>query len=292
MSTTASVRSFEPWRPRHVPLTARIALLLGGVGTQTGWMCVGTFGALLLWAVPRTNFAPVLYWFHDPVVAAATITSIKREVIHGRYGSSVRYAHAYVFISGQGDRVEGVSFASRARFEPGDLATVRYPPGHPEWSAIEGMRPSGPAVWGLVLVGGFVAGGLAALGVGTLQGRRALRLLARGRLACGERKSMERGAQCKNVTWWDFVFAFEANGRTYEARCTTDRPDRLSDHVRKALVYDGRNPSRALLLDTLPGRPSITDGIIQGPPAYYALLMALIPAGAIVALVVAWFIGN
>jgi hypothetical protein len=139
---------------------------------------------------------------------------------------------------------------------------------------------------GLVIAFVFVVPliGLAFARAGLRSGLRARRLLAEGRLAQAVLRQDEDIPVHENrASVHHLTFEFTADsGGTYEVVAMTQNPGRLTDDETERVVYDPRRPSDAVLLDDLPGQPTIDargdflPGGARG--AALALLYMLVPA--------------
>jgi hypothetical protein len=95
-----------------------------------------------------------------------------------------------------------------------------------------------------------------------IQGLRTLELLARGFVARGKLTSKVRvvrvESKLKGPLVYRLVFDFEtATGARASAAFETSKPAVLEDEPTQQLVYDPREPSRAVLMEFLPGSPRI-----------------------------------
>ena len=63
-----------------------------------------------------------------------------------------------------------------------------------------------------------------------------------------------------NQTVYKLTFEFRTDdGGVYEVVSKTHLPQLLEDEAEEQLVYDPRNPARAVMLDNLPGSPDIDE---------------------------------
>ena len=125
---------------------------------------------------------------------------------------------------------------------------------------------NGTFEWPMLLILLFPAIGLTMMTVGVRKGLRGLRLLTHGIPAQGRFV----GQTATNVHINDTpVMAMTVEFKTVDgrtARCVAKTHDTraLRDDAEEPLVYDPEDPSVAVLLDDLPGRPRIPeDGVVR-----------------------------
>ena len=159
---------------------------------------------------------------------------------------------------------------------------VRYVPGRPSMSRIEGMR-NAPLPFGLLAVLlALLLIGLYCSRIGFQRGLKTLYLLREGVLGAARLESKE----ATNVSINDRVvmkltFAYvDESGLEHEVATRTYRPEDL-----EAVVYDPGDPERAITLDNLPGSVRIgEDGgfAVESPGrAYLSLVMPSITVALI-----------
>ena len=120
---------------------------------------------------------------------------------------------------------------------------------------------------------------------GIRRGLRASRLLRFGEQTTGRLKSKTAtNTKVNNQRVYKLVFDFKGcDGATYEATAKTHRPEKLEDERDEPLLYDPMYPSRAVMLDALPGSPRIdqTGSMRAGSPLSVVACL-LIPAAALI----------
>jgi hypothetical protein len=213
------------------------------------------------------------------------------------------YAYHFEFQAADGRAYQGISYGRRGFCDPPAAATVRYKPGDPGASRIVGLRttPAG-AVSLLALL--LPAVGVGMLVPGLCKARKGIRLLRDGMLAAGRLLGFQATTlRVNNKTVYKFTFEYQdddgqthrAVARTHETQRFAGEPDLSAppaaerdrtDHdptaVLEPLVYDPLSPSRAVLLDELPGGPRIDDrGHIRADKPARLLLSLIVPAAAI-----------
>jgi len=268
--------------PRSVPLAVRAALLFGGFLNQFGWGFFG-FGMIFVWVFGmRTDplawrdFAGDLQQVQGVVTRCEDTGASVGGSEHSR-GTPI-YAHHFRFeVNGQS--YEGVSYTVGTQTKPAQAVTVEFPPGNPARCRIRGMQTAMFPPW-LLLICIFPVVGFCFLTAGFLRGRRAIRLLKEGLVARGALRSKEpTNTRINRRTVYKLTFAFQDElGQTHEAVARTHEPERLEDDAEEPLLYDPVHPSRATLLDHLPGAPRIDDmGQIQTQSSARAMLTLVLP---------------
>jgi hypothetical protein len=176
----------------------------------------------------------------------------------------------------------GASYATGYKLPAGSAVTVEYAPGQPRLARIQGMRTNvfGPGVL-FVLI--FPLIGLGIISFGLASGVRACRLLAHGvptsaKLLFKEPTNMS--VNRRTVYKYAFVFKTLA-GEVCTATAKT-ATDRFANDAEEHILYDLRQPQRALLLDGLPGAPLIgEDGHLVSRRPALALWSSIIPLATI-----------
>lgn len=134
--------------------------------------------------------------------------------------------------------------------------------------------------------------GLSFIAVGARKGLHALRLLTHGIPAQGrlvDRKMTNVSINDASVMAMTFEFK-TVDGR--QARCVakTHLTRDLEDDAAEPLVYDAQDPSLAVLLDDLPGKPRITDsGVVLSQEGWPWRLVVLPVATALMHVVWTYF---
>ena len=106
----------------------------------------------------------------------------------------------------------------------------------------------------------FIALGAGLVLAALWRGMKANYLLANGVLGLGTLKSKKviKHDSSGDPSVWKLTFEFIANdGRTHDVSTSTTEPGKLEDQEYEGLLYDPRRPSRAVMMDTLPGAPKI-----------------------------------
>lgn len=255
--------------PRRVPSAVRRTVLFGGFCNQFGWAFLG-FGLVFFWVfVLNADFASFYYFRGELETAGGTVLDSKATKFseggseHSK-GTHI-YATHYSFSVPEVGEYRGVSYATGQQFGKGDAVTVEYPKGNPSLSRIKGMRRAILSPWvGFVML--FPLVGIGFIVVGLKNGIRANRLLANGRMGVGVLKSkVPTNTHINNQRVYKLTFEFTAeDGMSYEVVTRTHIPTLLEDEKEERLLYDPFRPSYAVMLDSLPGSPTIDErGEIQ-----------------------------
>ena len=246
--------------PRQVPWLVRSQVLFGGFLNQFGWLFF-SFGLIFVWIFGlNADLSGLLGPFRTMETAQGTILRV--EETSATVNETPVYAYIYSF---RVERLEmeyqGKSYSTGRQFEPGWPVTVEYLASDPNVSRIHGMRQAAFGPWVLCLVMIFPLIGLVFIAFGLLRGVKANRLLFQGQLAWGELKSKEpTNTRVNNQTVYKLTFEFRTDdGGVYEVVSKTHLPQLLEDEAEEQLVYDPRNPARAVMLDNLPGSPDIDE---------------------------------
>ncbi|UCG49609.1 MAG: DUF3592 domain-containing protein [Phycisphaerales bacterium] len=274
--------------PRHVPLTVRVRLLFGGFRNQFGWILFG-FGMVFVWGFALRADLTSWYLFRgrletcEGTDTASKKTSFREGGSKRRRGTPV-YANHYSFTDSAGAEHEGVSYKTGVRLNTGDKVTVEYLAARPEISRIKGMRRKPVGLWGLLVVLFPLVGACLVIS-GIRRGLRAGRLLRHGEQTTGRLKSKTAtNTKVNNQRVYKLVFDFEGcDGVRYEASAKTHRPEKLEDERDEPLLYDPMYPSRAVMLDALPGSPRIDQsGSIRAGSPLSVVSCLFIPAATLI----------
>ena len=254
MSELMPARHLSP-PPRHVPLALSLRVVLGGMLGQVGWFLIG-FGFIFVWAFDADGGVMSAIRFSRELATVEGTTTSWRELNLSINDEQV-YETSYSFeLNGQTFR--GVSYETGYYVPEGQRLPVEYRASDPTISRLQGMRASRA---GLMIAFVFVIPliGLAMARSGLRNGLRARRLLSEGQLALGTLESDEStGAHVNNRPVRRLRFEFTAaDGARYSIFADTHHASELTDDEQERLVYDPRYPADAVLVDNLPGHPTI-----------------------------------
>lgn len=248
--------------PRRVSIALVLQTLFGGTLQQMGWLFAG-FGMVFVWAfVGQAEIAWSLRAGDVGQAQAQVLGMVETGAsINDRrvYGTRYRYSVA-------GSDFEGLSYATGHHLREGQTATVEFSLARPQMSRIEGMRSAlfGPLVLFVLIFPGL---GLAFV-LGALPGRlRELQLLRHG--LPGHGKLVDKSPTNMSINKqpvYRLRFEFKTqDGRTGTVEAHSHMPEALEDEEQEAVLYDPRDPGRALVFDGAAGRPAVgTDGNLRG----------------------------
>jgi hypothetical protein len=285
--------------PRTVPLVVYLSNLCGGFANQFGWVWIG-FTLCFVWGFGVPSYLLSLYEFSGTLDHARAVVTAT-EAANFKVNDSDMYATHFVLAGSGGGRYEGVSYSFSKGPEQGAAVTVEYPSGNPASARIKGMGYSRLAFVGemmgwlaLVFLTPFMGIGIVFLFFGLRTGIRANRLLANGRGAYGRLKSSEpTSTRINNQRVMKLTFAFTTeDGQPAEAVLRTPQTGPVTDEPAEKLIYDPRNPSRAVLLDSLPSGAAIDDhGQIYSRRPIRAAVSLILPCLVVaVHASVAWYL--
>lgn len=251
--------TYDPARlpppPRQVPLGLRLQVLLGGPLGLLGWL-FAAFGSLFPWV-----FVPMADWsfvrFRGPTGDAQGQVE-SAEKTGAKENNRRVWKVGYRFTDPAGVERTGASFALGQAPDPGTPVRVEFLLADPGVSRIEGLRMAPFSPW-VSLVALFPAAGLLLALAGLRRGLTAVALMAEGELGLGTLRGKEAtSTRVNNRPVYALTFAFtDLDGREQTVTARTHQPERLQDQAQELLVYDPSTPSRAVLIDDLPGGPAL-----------------------------------
>lgn len=243
--------------PRNLGLFGRLQLLFGNTLTQWGGAFLG-FGLFLVLSMSGPEMIQSMVVFSGSLeVSKGSVTGSEETDTEDNEQSVYRVF--YKFTAKDGQEYEGVSYKTGRGLPKGSSVTVEYSPGDPgRYSRIKGFRytASGVVVFVFFL---FPLVGLGLAVPGTMRGLRANRLLKNGNFGFARLVEMrETDAEIDDEPVMELFFEFEADdGNTYEVVEKTHEPDDLLDEEEEIVLYDPKHPEDAMMVDNLPGRPTL-----------------------------------
>ena len=257
------------------------AMYLGWPLAQFGW-AFGGFGLVFVWVFTLNADVASLWQFSgsletvDGYVERVTETNFSEGGGEHSKGTPVYEIH-FRFEYPQGVQQQGVCYRTGWNPSPNEKVDVEFPRDKPETSRIVGTRRKPMGVFGLMPVI-FPAIGFAMVIAGLVRGRRAHRLLGKGRLAAGTLVAKEAtNTRVNNQTVYKLSFEFlDDRGERHTASARTHRSRKLEDNDSELLLYDENRPNQAVMMDNLPGSPRIdSQGYLRGQPRRAVLCMLL-----------------
>ena len=269
---------------RSIPLPILVRVLFGGMVSQMGWLFLG-FGLIFVWVfVVHVDFSGLLRSVTRQVETRGQVIDVEETNLSeggddDAPGTPI-YRIAYAFAGPGGRRFEGASYTVGTDLEPGDLVRVEYAASNPESSHILGLRQAPLPPAGLFVVV-FPLIGLAMVVYSLMEGIKGIQLLRGGELAQATLISAEPTSMSVNnrpVIRLTFDFT-DSDGGLHEVISRTTQPELLQDQKTETVLYDPRNPDDAVLLDSLPGSPRLTqEGSLEMEASQSSYLLAIIPA--------------
>lgn len=258
--------------PRRVPASIVLLNVFGGA-TQIGWFVFG-FGMIFFWVFAGNADLSFVTFRGAITETIGRVTNV--ESTGASENDQTVMANHYEY-SVAGKRLTGTSYTTGSSASPGEEVKVEYKDGDPQESRISGMRRGmfGPFVF-IVTIFPFI--GFVIVYFATKWGFRRAQLLRVGVLTTGKLI----GKAPTNMTVnkrrvYELTFEFTSrDGRRCEAKARSSDTARLEDEHAEPLLYDPSDPSRAYLLDEVPGRPGIDGtGELVGRPVAGLLSMIL-----------------
>lgn len=245
---------------RSVPWLVRGQLLLGGPFNFFGWLWL-LFCTIFVWAFgAQTSLSGLHFLLRPTETASGNVTVI--EGTNASENETPVYANYYTFrVEALETEFYGLSYTTGQTFSLNQNVTVEYIRDAPEISRLEGARTGVFSPWVFCFLGLFVAVGLGFVGFGLKSGLKANQLLTHGQPALGRLVAKAAtNTRINKQTVYKLTFEFTAaDGQRYQTEARSHQPAQLEDDDREELLYDPRQPSRAVLLDNLPGAPEIDE---------------------------------
>jgi hypothetical protein len=267
-----------PPPPRSVPFSLA---LVTAVGSIIPWLLLA-FSSLFFWLF-STRADLSFATFRPPYEEVqGTVRAIKSTGASENRQKIARVDYSYRVA---GEELQGTSYTLGTVPEIGDQVTVEYLPGAPRKSRIAGMRRD---LWGpwVLLVALFPAGCLIAVLVNVRTGLRRCNLLRLGMVTTGKLTDKRRTSMTVNKQRvYELIFEFQSyDGRPFTASARSHRTERLEDEHEEPLLYDPLDPSRSVMVDSLPSRPELDEaGNLRARSGAFVLFALLLP-GLVVAI--------
>lgn len=269
--------------PRPVPLSLRLQLLFGGCMGQLGWgLLAFSMFFVLIFGSTMDIGGTVAFW-RSLDRAPGVITKAEETDIEVNE-DSVCFVE-FTFKVGQSEYSDSC-YTTGWTLNVGDQVQVEYPAGDPTIARVKGGRRSASPLWLLPLLLLFPAVSLYLVVRSFKKGLKANHLMTHGQVGEGEFVSKEAtGAEINDNPVYRLAFKFHASstGRTHTVTAETHQPERLQDDEKEPLLYLERDPDLAVLLDHLPGSPSVgADGNLTCGNRVTGFGVLVLPALALV----------
>ncbi|HFA52068.1 MAG TPA: hypothetical protein ENJ95_23880 [Bacteroidetes bacterium] len=247
--------------PRRLDLFTQAILLFGDMATQLGWALLAA-GAVFFWTVAVNSEARLFLEERNVEWQEKAGVVLQADSTRSLEGKERiwKYVHS---VSVNGKRYKGTSYSVGKKFDPGQIAYIRYDAADPANNYMAGLRRhefSSKADW-LLLLPLF---GLLLILLPLRQNLRFVRLLkigdfTRGKLVnkypTGE-SVWEGGALMPE---FEFSFEFEHKGIKYLANCRTHETYKVEDEETEIVLYDRYKPTFNLVYDAVPNMPDINE---------------------------------
>ena len=196
----------------------------------------------------------------DPVASGHIV---KTTETNATIGEEMVYAYEYQYEITDGRILAGTGYSTGDTKDDGDEITVQYKKDDPEKSLVADLRNSIFGVELAVFLLFFQGIGTLVLILSIIKTRRRILILKTGALANGRllaRESTKMKIDKQPV--YKLTFEFTASdAKIYKVTVNSFRDGRLEDEIYEKLIYDQRNPEKAVLLDQLP--PGIKDYFLK-----------------------------
>jgi len=262
-----------PPPPRNVPISLAVTTAVGSI---IAWLLLA-FSSLFFWLFcTRADLS--FMTFRPPYEEAqGTVRAIKTTGASEDRQKIVRVDYSYRVA---GEELQGISYRLAPGPEAGEQVTVEYLPNAPRKSRIAGMRRDLWSPW-ILLVALFPAGCLIFVIISVRTGLRRCQLLGLGMVTTGKLIDKRRtSATINKQRVYELIFEFHSyDGRQFTTSARSHRTERLEDEHEEPLLYDPLDPSKAVLVDSLPSRPELDEaGNLRGAPAPFVLFALSLPA--------------
>jgi hypothetical protein len=268
--------------PRSVPFFLGLQCLFGGMLQQIGWG-VMAFGMIFVLVFGSSVDLSKESAFRGELSQVDGIIKGYNET-----GAEVNETEVveYVVEYQVGDSTfQDVCYTSGYPYDEGQTVKVEYPADNPSWARIVGSRVSTFPPWILLIVGIFPVIGAVMAFLGFRDGIKARSLLGLGKLGQGvliSKEATNASVNDRPVMALTFRFTPEGGRRDFTTVAKTHNTEHLEDDEQEFLLYDPRFPSRAVLLDNLPGKAQISPaGSLTGGSFIGGIGVLILPGIAI-----------
>ncbi len=266
--------------PRSVPLVARMRLLAGSMLTLIFWG-VFAFTMIFIWGFSVDKSVAELWRFSGPLETMAGVVTGHRELsIHINKSAVVLTEYRFIV---DNTTFTGGSCETGRHLETGASVTVEFPKGDPSYSRIRGMRATPMGASALFMLA-FPLVPIPFLVYGFVRGRRHIGLLREGVVGRARLRSKRpTNVRVNRQPVFEYIFEFTAaDGQVHEVVARAYQPGKFQDEKEEPVLYDPMEPSRAALLDALPGEPHFDEmGGIRMRSPVGSLLGGLVPVAVL-----------
>jgi hypothetical protein len=235
--------------PREVPLGIKAKIMTANAFFWIGFMFF-IIGSIIGYAFSFSMDFKSLGFHPDQTTTGKIIT---QEATNCTENKREIYQYNFEFSTGH-TTLQGSSYSSDFADSYNSIE-VEYESKNPQNARIVGMRSAPFSAWIGLLLGISPLIGLAFLAFAVSRGFKNIYLVTNGMLTKGKVLGKEAtNTKINGRTLFRMIFEFKTqNGHTAQAKCTTTEPEKVLDEAEELLVYDPRQPEKAVLLDTLNG---------------------------------------
>jgi hypothetical protein len=194
--------------------------------------------------------------------AKTTATAIVTEVheINSEENDVSVYEYRFTFRARNEAEIKGTSYSTGQIYSKGERVPVTYLPDKPTVAQLQDTRHTEFPWWTVLLVGLFPFIGGVMLFAGTLSGWQQVRLLALGRLTYARWINVTpTNTTVNDQPVMKYTFEFQAeDGQTYQGNSKSLPKAQLGDETNEPVLYLPAHPDRAMLLDAVPLRYSLS----------------------------------
>jgi len=271
---------------RIVPLSLKLKCYFGGIAPQIGWLLILLGAGSLLLCMNFINLRE--FTANRSASADGIVTEVNQtNASEGGSGKGNRnpgrpiMEYHFKFNFG-GKEYFGRSYSSLASLQPGAPVKIDLDPSAPQDALISGMRSSIFSHYAALIALTVPGTGFTLAFLGFIRGKKNIALLSEGMLTTG--KLVEErltNVRINNLPVIEYIFEFKTReGTMSRVSAKTHLREKLTGSETEQILFDPRDSKRALLLDTLPGRPQFGPmGDIVGssgsPLAFLLPLLAL-----------------
>ena len=164
------------------------------------------------------------------------------------------YEYNYIFETPDNVTYTDKSYYNELQTYTDNKVMIRYTESNPDKSCIIGMDKETTPWWVFILMLGPAFVGIVDFIIGMKKVWRNIRILKFGKVSFGTYKSSNlTNAETNSRDVYKYYFDFIADdNNTYTATGETHMTERLEDEEKEPVIYNSKNPSEAVILDTLP----------------------------------------
>ena len=253
MAQNSSFNTFADLEtPRAIPIFLKFRLLFLGLLNLLGLMMMVFVFVLPILFSPDDNYKAFFELRdNDP-----RVTGVLTDIIQTNVKVNKRYLFKYSYNYAVNGKVySGKCFGEEINRQPGDSIGIQYAVAHPALSVIPGMSNEKVPLFAIIMFCLFPVIGVVLFILGVISGTKKVALLVHGIATTG--KFIRKEATSTSINKqrvYRLIFEFKTGtGEKVETCCgKTHKLERVLDEAEERLVYNANDPSKALLIDSLP----------------------------------------